>query len=351
MLDDLNKKQALRVAGGLAVCLAGGSLCAWLRTPLPWMIGPLVAMAIFQFAGAHLDAPAGGRDAGQLVVGIVLGLFFTPPVVREVAGHFGWFVALGFAAIAVGSASAFVLARLSGVDRATAFFGSMPGGASEMAQLGERYGAMVDRVALAHSMRMLFVVTLVPVGITLAGFSGIEDYRAAPRAFSPGGLALLIAIAFVAGLIARKLRLATAFMLGPLFATIGLTVAGIELSSVPTVISNGAQLLLACSLGSRFSRDFMKQAPRFMAALLPAIFATLILAAGVGWALAAGASVYLGTGLLSAAPGGIAEMAITANVLKIGVPFVTAAHVTRFVIVVLMTEPVYRLFVRLMGRG
>ena len=47
--------------------------------------------------------------------------------------------------------------------------------------------------------------------------------------------------------------------------------------------------------------------------------------------------------LLAAAPGGIAEMSITAQVLKIGVPLVTAAHVTRFVIVVLLTAPMYRL--------
>ena len=41
--------------------LAGGSLCAWLKTPLPWMIGPLLAMAIFQFGGR---APRGAAAAG-----------------------------------------------------------------------------------------------------------------------------------------------------------------------------------------------------------------------------------------------------------------------------------------------
>src|SRR5262245_23792623 len=29
----------------LVLCAAAGALCAWLRTPLPWVIGPLVAMA------------------------------------------------------------------------------------------------------------------------------------------------------------------------------------------------------------------------------------------------------------------------------------------------------------------
>jgi uncharacterized membrane protein AbrB (regulator of aidB expression) len=37
-------------------------------------------------------------------------------------------------------------------------------------------------------------------------------------------------------------------------------------------------------------------------------------------------------------------MCITAKVLRISVAFVTAAHVIRYVIVVLLTRPVYRLF-------
>ena len=68
---------------GLAVCVAGGALCAWLGTPLPWMIGPLAGMAIFQFAGASLRSPPFGREAGQLIIGLALGLYFTPEVGRR----------------------------------------------------------------------------------------------------------------------------------------------------------------------------------------------------------------------------------------------------------------------------
>jgi membrane AbrB-like protein len=337
------KKKALAVVGGLAVCTLGGAVCAWLRTPLPWMIGSLVAMAAAQMAGARLEAVPGGRDAGMLVVGVSLGLYFTAPVVREVAAFWPWFVFLGFAAIGVGATSALLLMRLGNVDRATAYFGSMPGGASEMATMGERYGAATDRVAFAHSMRMLLVVTLIPVSITLAGFSATEDYRAVTVPFDPGRLAILVALAVVAGAMARRLRAPTAFTMGPLFLTIALTVSGVTFSSVPTVFTNAAQVLLGCALGSRFDRSFLVIAPRFVAALIPSIAVMIALAALVGWAIAFTSGAYLGTALLSAAPGGIAEMAITAKVLRIGVAFVTAAHVVRYVIVVLFTVPAFRL--------
>jgi uncharacterized membrane protein AbrB (regulator of aidB expression) len=46
--------------------------------------------------------------------------------------------------------------------------------------------------------------------------------------------------------------------------------------------------------------------------------------------------------LLGTSPGGIAEMCITAKVLQLGVPVVTAFHVTRYVAVLLLTAPIYR---------
>jgi hypothetical protein len=66
----------------------------------------------------------------------------------------------------------------------------------------------------------------------------------------------------------------------------------------------------------------------------------------VGWLIAVGSGAYLGSALLAAAPGGIAEMSITAKVLRIGVAYVTAAHVIRYMIVVQLTIPVFRLIAR-----
>jgi membrane AbrB-like protein len=331
------------VGGGLAVAAAGGALFAWAGTPLPWMMGSMLAMALAQLAGARFEAVSGGRDAGLVIVGINLGLYFTPPVVREVAAYGGYFVALGFAALGIGALSAAVLERLAGVDHATAFFGSMPGGAAEMAMMGERYGALADRVAFAHSARMLLVVTLVPSAITLCGFSATEDYRPLGVPFSAQGFLVLTGLAAAGGIAARRLRIPTAFMMGPLVVTIALTLSGFALSSVPTILTNAAQVLLGCVLGSKFERGFLKSAPRFVAALSLSVALTLGLAALVGWAIARLSGAYLGTALLAAAPGGIAEMSITAKVLRIGVAFVTAAHVIRYAIVVLFSVVAFRL--------
>ena len=339
-------RRAALIAGGIAVSALGGAMCAWIGTPLPWMIGAIFGMSAAQLAGAPFEPLPGARQAAFVVVGTSLGLYFTAPVVAQVANQWPWFIALGFAAIGFGMASAWVLARLSGCDRTTAYFASMPGGAAEMALMGERYGAKADRVALGHSMRVIIVVTLFPVGITLAGFHSTEDYRPVTIPFDLLRLAMLLAITGTAGGLARLARIPTPFMMGALATTIALTVSGFTFSSVPTPFTNAAQVFMGCALGARFDRDFLVAAPSFLKGLVPSIGATLALSLLVGWGLSAGAGVYLGAGLLAAAPGGIAEMSITAKVLRINVAFVTAAHVIRYATVVLLTVPIYRFFIR-----
>ena len=109
----------------LCACAAAGTACSWLRLPLPWMIGPLAAMALCNLAGAELRAPRGGRALGQIIIGTALGLYFTQDVAREVASY-GWLLVLaGAFAILLGAICGLLLAQMSGVDRATAFFASV----------------------------------------------------------------------------------------------------------------------------------------------------------------------------------------------------------------------------------
>jgi membrane AbrB-like protein len=343
----MDRRNVAAVAGGLAVCFAGGAVCAWLRTPLPWMIGPLGAMALVQFGGASLEAPRFGREAGQSAIAVTLGLYFTPPVAREVVANAPLLAVAALGVFVVGLLASLLLARAARVDPATAFFSSAIGGAAEMVNLGERNGALVDRVALAHSIRLLIVVTTVPIGITLLGQTGSEDYRPVVVPFDAAGLAGLFAVGIAAAFAWRRTGLPNAFMMGPLITTIAITAAGHSLSSMPAWMSNGAQLLLACSLGSRFQQSFLREAPRFVAAVVATVVFMIATLALFAWGLAWATGGLAATILLACSPGGIAEMAITAKVLRVGVAFVTAAHVMRFAIVVLATEPTFLLLKRL----
>ena len=112
----------------LCACAAAGAVFSWLRLPLPWMVGPLAAMALCNLAGAELRSPRGGRQLGQIVIGTALGLYFTPAVAREVATYGGLLVVAGFFAILLGALCGFLLGWMAGIDRTTAFFASVAAG-------------------------------------------------------------------------------------------------------------------------------------------------------------------------------------------------------------------------------
>jgi membrane AbrB-like protein len=310
------------------------------------MIGPLAVMATLTVAGVAVDAPRAGRQVGQILIATALGLYFTPTVAREVFTHWPVLIAAAMLAIGLAYGGAVLLWRYTGVDRTTAFFASVPGGAAEMAVLGERFGGKVDRIVVAQSLRVLMVVVIVPFAMTLLGVHGSDAYEPAAVPLRLDGLAKLLAISLATSLLFAWLRLPNAFMLGSLSATIALTAGEVQLSSMPIPLSNAGQLLIGCSLGSKFDRSFIRSARRFVIVVCASVGMAMIFSALLGAGLAQLASLVIPSMILATAPGGIAEMCITAKVLKLGVPLVTAAHVTRVLVLVTVTGPLYRLLRR-----
>ncbi len=325
----------------LAIGAGAGYGCALLRTPIPWMLGPLFSLAFLRVAGADVGVPAPVRYGGQWIIGTSLGLYFTPLVVREVAGL--WYLLLAGAvfSVAVGYVSALALARIARLDRTTALFASVPGGAAEMAVLGERFGARVDRVAAAQSLRILIVVAVIPAVYTLLGVHGADPYVQGAKKFDPVGFVPLMTATAIGGFAFHRFRVPNAFVLGSLAVSIPLTAVQIDLSAMPQIASNTGQCLLGCALGSRFQRDFLQGAHRFVSAVVISVLAAIVLSAAFGAGLATAFGLHPATLVLGTAPGGIAEMCITAKVLQLGVPLVTAFHVARVVVILLTTVPVF----------
>ena len=211
-----------------------------------------------------------------------------------------------------------------------------------MSVLAERFGARVDRVAAAQSMRILIVVASVPATFALLGVHGADPYIPGMTVFSARGFALLMAETAAGGFLAQALKLPNAFVLGALAVSIPLTAMEINLSATPTLASNIGQCLLGCALGARFDRDFLRGAPRFVIAVGVTVVGAIVISALFGWAAAEITGLHPATLILGNAPGGVAEMCITAKVLQLGVPLVTAFHVSRVVVVLLFTVPLFK---------
>jgi len=337
----------LRWTAGVLVALIGALLCVGLGTPLPWLIGPLVAVAAVSMLGAQIQAPPAAREAGQWAIGVALGLYFSAEVVREVVRLAPWVLAAVLFSIALGWVGCVVLARATGVDEPTAFFAMAIGGAPEMAVQAERHGGQVDRVVAAHSLRLMLVVLIVPLTYSALDLHGSDPYDPLARSFSWTGFAVLCAVTAAAAAVLGRLGSPNSWMIGPLLTVAVVTASGHSFTSWPVAIVNAGQLLIGIALGARFTPEFFRAAPRFLAAVAVITLLYLLACAAFGALLAHGAQLAWPTALVATTPGGIGEMALTAQALDLGVPIVTAFHAIRMAALVLTVGAVYRLWRRL----
>jgi hypothetical protein len=330
----------LRAGATLLLALAAALAAVHAELPLPWIIGPLLATAACGVAGLPLAELRPLRNAGQWMIGVALGLYFTPQVLAPaLLAGIVWALLMGWAFYRW----LWWLHRREGtLHRATAFFAAAIGGASEMAVLAERHGGQVDRVAAAHSLRVLLVVVLIPFGYQAAGIHGADAALPGVQAVQPIGLALLLAASLLGVGLVLRLRWPNPWVLGALAVTAALTGSGVELSALPAWMSQAAQLFIGVSLGTRFTPAFARAAPRWLAGVAAGTLAMIAASGAFAWALATLAGLHPATVMLGTSPGGIAEMCITAKVLQLGVPVVTALHVTRYVAVLVLTPLLYR---------
>ncbi len=336
----------LRVLGGLLIALTGALLAVWAHIPLPWMLGALLLTAAVRIGGLRTVCPRPARNAGQWVIGTSLGLYFTPQVIGHIGANAGPIIVGMLFALGLAFIGTAILRRYTDVDFKTAWFSCAIGGASEMASLAERHGARIDRVATAHSVRVLMVVLTVPFIFQWWGVAGIDPTVPGPRTVHGAGLAALVGLTCVGGAFFMKLRLPNPWVLGPMLVAMILTSNNIELSALPEFVPKIGQLFIGWSLGDRYRPDFFRAAPRFIAAVAGFTVIALALAFGLGALLSLWSAAPIPTLILGTTPGGIAEMAITAKVLQLGVPVVTAFHVTRMVFVVMVTGPMYAFLAR-----
>lgn len=347
----MSVKFLLRVAGTLLLAWAAAAACVALHTPLPWMLGPLVATSVLSMAGAPTESWGPLRNGGQWAIGAALGLYFTPEV-SALVGSLWWAIVLGigWALLLDWGFGAWLYRlhapRMHGVPasmlRSTSYFAGAIGAASEMTLLSERENARTDLVAASHSLRLLIVTITIPFALQWSGLQGLDILTPTVREESWPGLALLALLTGAGALVMDRLGRANPWFMGAMLVSMAVTMAGLHLSAVPQAVVNAAQLVIGVSLGVRFRAEFLHTAPRWLASVAVGTFGLMGICAAFAAVLAWATGLPWVTLLLGTSPGGITEMAITAKVLQLGVPVVTAFQVCRLIAVLMLVGPMYR---------
>jgi uncharacterized protein len=326
------------------------ALCGYLaqlaHIPLPWILGPMFGVGALTFAGYAAKQPPIGRKIGQITIGVALGLYFTQAVIAELSKFAGWML-LGCAfSLALTILFARFFQRFAKVDAMTATYACAIGAASDMAVQAQRMGADGASVATSHAVRVMIVVTIIPF---IAAAYPIEPVTAlnpvtalgGPKASDIGALPLaaIVLISATLATLISKTRLPNPWVLVPLFTAATYAAIGND-TRLPDLIVNAGSILIGWNLGQYMSRDFFKSSPRVLGAAALMTFGMLALSLGFALVIERALDIALISAIVATSPGGIAEMAITAKVLGLGAPIVTAFHLTRMVAVIVLIKAV-----------
>ncbi|MDU8912655.1 AbrB family transcriptional regulator [Aestuariicoccus sp. MJ-SS9] len=323
---------------------AGGAVAQALSLPMPWMLGSLAASGVA--VGLLQDGvlrsysfPQRFRTFFVGLIGVMIGTQVTPELLG-LAGELP--LTLGalviFVALAHGG-NHLIFRRIGGYDPPTAFYAATPGGIMESLFLGERAGADLRILTSQQFLRIIFVVTLVPAGLSIwlghpvgsaAGMSAVGSQQ--PLTAATLGLIATVTLAGLA--VAHFIHLPAAQITGPLLLAAGLTVwAGLDLQ-LPVWLIMVAQVVVGVSLGMRFKGVTAAMLRRSVWLSALSVGYMLILGGVFAVGLAQATDIPFLHLLISYAPGGVTEMSVIALSLAANPALVSLHHVSRILMTV-----------------
>lgn len=337
----------MQIISTFLIALPAGWLFSYFQIPLPWMLGPLTAVMLFNaLSGAWARWPNFLRDLGMIVIGYSMGRSVTPEAVHTITASLPVMMAITLLTILFCTVSGYVTHRQTGISLASGLLGSMPGGLSQMVLLcDEIKNSDMTVVTFMQTTRLLTVVFLVPF-IAAHGLANIPETVLVPeiepieyhwRTAWP-----VIALAPASAVLAYYLKMPTPCLLGPIFGVALGVLGGFPAPPANPFLLIAAQVFVGIHMGNSISLASLRQIGK----VFPYAIGGSIILIAFTFALAYGLTLIspasLLTGFLSTAPGGMAEMGITAVVLQADVSTVVSYQLFRLFLVLLSIPPVLK---------
>jgi hypothetical protein len=326
----------------LGLGIIGGAVGAYLNIPLGWLLGAMVANIGASMQGASLAVPQWLRSVAFIALGAMLGTAFEPELLDRIHR---WTVTMAgmlcYLAIAIPCAF-FYGRKVTGFDKLTAAFSSIPGGLGVMVILGASAGANPRTTALAHTARLATILMVLPFLLRQLIGIDLDVIVAANRpttSISLADIGLFAALAASGSLVAKTLRLPSPYLLGPLILIGGTQVTNLTDFLIPIEFVNVIQVIIGASIGTAFSGG--KPHELLKTFMLSSGLTLLLLALVILFAYVF--NVWTGIGFvvlfLAFIPGGLGEIGMLALILNIDPVFVASHHAVR-VLLITVTVPV-----------
>ena len=257
---NINKEsKSVRLVTTILIGSVGGLIFAYINMPLPWLLGPMIALLIgARFSKIQLFWPTRVRGWGLIVVGYSSGSSISRNTLSQIARDLPWMLVMTIALILFGAITAILVSKLAKVDYASALIGGVPGGLTQMTVLAEEMEEVdCTVVAFQQIVRSILTVLTVPLLIYSPLYSVEKTTNATAAALATvlptdvlvWKVILFTIISVLSAVVANKIKMPTAYLLGPILGVGIVSVLGFHGPAVSRVLLDIAQFSIGSYLG------------------------------------------------------------------------------------------------------
>jgi membrane AbrB-like protein len=337
---------ARRLLVTLLISAAGGALAHFAGMPAGWLAGGALAVAIASLSGVKVHMPNRLRDVTFVLTGLSMGA----SVARDsLALMIQWpvtLVALAIELILIISLTGWLLRRLFGLDRGTAYLSSFPGHLSFVMSIAAAGVGNSRQIVIIQVIRILMLTICVPIG---ALFLPIGHYDGPLGSAVPMTIETLVLVAIACGIVGyifTRLKVPAGYALGAMATSIIFKFAGWFEGQIPPLFLTAVFILVGALIGSRFAGITRQEFFKAVIAGLAGTALTVAIVTVVAIAVTPLVDMPFGQIWLGLSPGALEGMGALGIALGFDTAFIAAHHVSRLLMLTLAIPTVVMLIRR-----
>lgn len=313
------------------IAAGGGLAMHGLGMPAGLLMGGALAVSVAALMGFRAEVPNRVRDVFFVAVGLSMGATVAPDTLSLMGQWPITLAAMAIELVIIVYVCGFMLIKLFGLDRGTAYLSSFPGHLSFIMGIAAAGAGDPRQIVIIQVLRVMALTLCVPIG---ALFLPVGTYggNGVPEIMSPTTLVMVTLGCAITGFIFSRLKVPAGYVLGSMGFATAMKLTGNFDGQLPPLLVELTFVGMGALIGSRFAgikRD------EFIKAVTAGILSTAVtigIVTVMAWGLTFIVEMPFGQLWLGLSPGGLESMGALGVALGYDTAFIAAHHVSRLML-------------------
>ena len=333
----------------LLIAILMGFMFNQLHIPAGWLLGALITGIIWGVFVTQLSFQRMSFKIALAFIGANISMLLTLSTLQMIHHYLvPLFLTIILTIVAGLLFGVLLYKKTKEMDKITAFFCCIPGGASEIIGISGQYDADDRLVAAFHTVRITFFTISIPL---IVGYlhPTMENQLVEQNitVFNGWTIIFFVLVMSITLLLDRQFNIPGGTLLFSIFTGFLVTEFAFDVEQVPSFVAGIGQAMIGAFVGIRFDRDVLKRLLKVGPITIVIITMFFLFTLASAWVFHIWTQIPYATSLISTVPAGAAEMSVTAVALDVNPTIVASLHIIRLISLFLLLPLLLKIFTTL----